>query len=90
MHAGSLLDLACKIFGAETAGVTIVDDRRMCVVEGRGNLPRCKIGEELWSSGFCCWSITSSHPTVLTVEDSLTDARSGPPCSIPPVTFNHA
>ncbi|KAK9908248.1 hypothetical protein WJX75_004806 [Coccomyxa subellipsoidea] len=71
---GPLLDLACKIFGTESAGVTIMDDRRMFIVEARGKMPLGRVNED-WSSGFCCWSTTGSHPSVLTVEDSHNDAR---------------
>ena len=76
LRAGPLLDLACKIFGTESAGVTIMDDRRMFIVEARGKMPLGRVNED-WSSGFCCWSTTGSHPSVLTVEDSHNDARCG-------------
>ncbi len=76
MHAGPLLDLARKIFGTASAGVTIVDDRRMFIVEGRGDMvPQACFDQDLWPSGFCCWTLTGTHPTVLTVEDSMKDAR---------------
>ncbi len=55
--------------------MTILENRSMFVVEGRGRLPRGRFGEDNWSSGFCCWSTAGSHPTVLTVEDSHNDAR---------------
>ncbi|BDA44668.1 probable megakaryocyte-associated tyrosine-protein kinase at C-terminar half [Coccomyxa sp. Obi] len=73
---GPLLDLARKIFGTESAGVTIVDDRRMFIVEGRGILsPKARYDQDAWPSGFCCWTVTGAYPTVLTVEDSLKDVR---------------
>lgn len=76
LPTGPLLDLARKIFGTDSAGVTIVDDRRMFIVEGRGMLsPKASFDHDAWPSGFCCWTVTGTHATVLTVEDSLKDAR---------------
>lgn len=76
MHAAPLLDLACKVFNTRTACVTIVDDRQMFIVEGRGQAQPSYVPDSAWGSGFCCWTTVSSVPSVLLVEDALDDARS--------------
>ncbi len=76
MHAGPLLDLACKIFGTQSAAVSLMGDCEMYILEGRGKL---SAGDTIESpaeaGGFCCWSVIPSCASVLMVEDALKDAR---------------
>ena len=82
LHAGPLLDLACKIFGTESAAVSLMGDSEMYVLEGRG---KCSAGDCIKNPGeagaFCCWSVVPSCASVLMVEDALKDARQAPPKS---------
>lgn len=75
-----MLDLACKIFGTESAAVSLMGDSEMYVLEGRG---KCSAGDCIENPGeagaFCCWSVIPSCASVLLVEDALKDARQAPP-----------
>lgn len=83
--AGPLLDLACKIFGTQNAAVSLVDRTDLYILDGRGNACAGAVIEGAWThSAFCCWSMVSSLPSVLTVEDSRLDARSAESPLCPP------
>ena len=76
VHSGSLLDLACKIFGTEHAAVSLMGDCEMYVLEGRGALSTGQRSENPGEDGaFCCWSVIPSCASVLMVEDARKDVR---------------
>ena len=65
-----------KIFGTESAAVSLMGDCEMYILDARGKLSAGDSIESPAEAGaFCCWSVIPSCASVLMVEDALKDAR---------------